>query len=167
MNSWRSPLAPLALLALLVPVLTLAKSPSGAGTSPRFTLPTRSGTVSLDSLRGHVVLVDFWTSWCEPCRQSFPWMKTMHDRYAAKGLAIVAVNLDKDRAAAEAFLLKFSAPFTIAFDPSGKTAEDFQVKAMPTSFLIGPTGKLLYSHAGFDPKKTGSLETLIQEACTP
>jgi cytochrome c biogenesis protein CcmG/thiol:disulfide interchange protein DsbE len=138
-----------------------------AVTAPRFSLPGRTGTVSLDSLRGRVVYVDFWASWCDPCRRSFPWLNALNERYSARGLTIVAVNLDKDRHAADAFLKKFPASFPVAFDPAGKTAEAYGVSAMPSSFLIGPTGTLLSSHSGFDPKKTGRIEDLIREACKP
>ncbi len=140
-------------------------TPSGERPAPSFTLPIHAGgTVSLDSLRGKVVLVDFWASWCGPCKMSFPWLRTMHERYSSKGLEIVAIDLDKSRDAADAFLEEIPAPFVVADDPSGKTAEAFKVKAMPSSFLISPRGEIIYSHAGFDPKKTGVLEALIREA---
>jgi thiol-disulfide isomerase/thioredoxin len=112
------------------------------------------------------VYVDFWASWCTPCRRSFPWLEALHEHYAAKGLVIVAIDLDKTRSDADEFLTKVPAPFTVAFDPAGETAEAFQVSAMPSSYVIGPTGAILYSHAGFDPKRTAAVETLIQEACT-
>jgi thiol-disulfide isomerase/thioredoxin len=152
-------------LALALP--SLAAAAAAKGPAPRFDLPARTGTVSLDSLRGRVVLLDFWASWCEPCKRSFPWMSGLHEQYGAKGLTIVAINLDKARDAADAFLTEHPVKFLIAFDPTGKTAEAYHVPAMPTSFLIGPTGTILYSHAGFDPKKTGELEKLIAEACHP
>jgi cytochrome c biogenesis protein CcmG, thiol:disulfide interchange protein DsbE len=135
--------------------------------APGFALPTRTGTVALDSLRGKVVLVDFWASWCEPCRRSFPWLASLHQRYSQHGLEIVAINLDKNRPAAEAFLRKFPAPFVVAFDPAGATAEAFRVSAMPSSYLIGPTGNILFSHEGFTPQDTSGIEARIKEACHP
>lgn len=138
---------------------------SGKRPAPAFTLPIHTGgTVSLDSLRGKVVFVDFWASWCGPCKMSFPWLRAMHERYASKGLEIVAIDLDKSRDAADAFLAKIPAPFLVADDPSGKTAEAFRVTAMPSSFLIAPTGEIIYSHAGFDPKRTDMIEGLIRDA---
>ena len=149
--------------------LTLWASAPAASPSPRlapsFTLPARAGTVSLDSLRGKVVLVDFWASWCAPCRGSFPWLSRMHDRYSANGFTVVAVNLDKDRAAADRFLEEFPAPFAVAFDSSGRTAEKYRVTVMPTSFLVARDGTILHTHSGFDPKKVAAVENLIQEAC--
>jgi len=138
-----------------------------ASPAPRFSLPTRESSVSLDSLQGKVVYVDFWASWCGPCRQSFPWMKSMYDRYASRGLVIVAINLDKDRGAAESFLQKYPAPFTIAFDPSGKTAKAYKVWGMPTSYIVSKTGAMVSAHAGFDPKRAAAVESEIAALLTP
>ena len=79
---------------------------------------------------------------------------------------LVAVNVDKERAAAEKFLVVNPASFTIAFDPAGKTAEAFHVSAMPSSYLIARDGRILFQHQGFDPKKTVDLETRIAEECS-
>ena len=136
-------------------------------TAPKFVLPGLHGEVSSDSLRGRIVLVDFWASWCAPCRRSFPWLASMQKQWGDKGLVIVAINLDKDRAAAERFLARYPATFPVAFDPAGKTAETFRVAAMPTSFVLGPDGEIRATHAGFDPAKTKELEAMIAEACRP
>jgi len=157
------------LLLVTAAIPVFAKSPSTAPEpkpAPQFSLPGRTGTVALESLRGQAVLVDFWASWCDPCRKSFPWLRALHEQYAGKGLTIVAINLDKDHDAAMAFLQKYPAPFVVAFDPAGKTAEAFHVSAMPSTYLVGPTGNILSTHVGFDPKKTDSLEKLIKEACS-
>jgi thiol-disulfide isomerase/thioredoxin len=152
-----------ALLLVSVPAVP-ARSPAVPATAPAFSLPGRHGTVSLAALAGKVVYVDFWASWCGPCRQSFPWMATMQTRYAAKGLTVVAINLDKDRNAAETFLVEHPAPFLVAYDPLGKTAEAFHVSTMPSSYLIGPTGAILRSMAGFDAAEAGAVEQAIREA---
>jgi thiol-disulfide isomerase/thioredoxin len=132
--------------------------------APAFRLPTASGVVALDSLRGKVVYLDFWASWCQPCKKSFPWMDRLQQRYAPQGLAVVAVDLDKSREAADAFLERFPPAFVVAFDSAGKTAEAYRVPAMPTSFLIGRDGRLLDSHAGFDPRRTAEMEKSIEAA---
>jgi thiol-disulfide isomerase/thioredoxin len=142
----------------------LAKTTKSAPVAPVFTLPGLQGEVTLGSLRGKAVLVDFWASWCGPCRQSFPWMNGLQKRYGDKGLAIVAVNLDKDRELASHFLAEVPAAFTVAFDPSGKTAESYRVKALPTTFLVSPDGKLLLTHTGFDAKHASEFEAQIAEA---
>lgn len=161
-------------ISLLVLVLILPSSPDFAeatrdnpATAPDFTLPTSStssGMLSLHDFRGKVVYVDFWASWCVPCRQSFPWMSSMSERYAAQGLVVVAVNLDKKRDSVDEFLQRFPATFAIALDPSGKTAEAFHVAAMPSSFIVSRTGRIVYTHAGFEPAKAQTIEDQIKEA---
>jgi cytochrome c biogenesis protein CcmG, thiol:disulfide interchange protein DsbE len=166
----------LALVPVLLVACLLSGGPAAAATSssregapaPAFSLPTRSGEqVSLESLKGKVVLVDFWASWCGPCQKSFPWLAQLHQRYADKGLVIVAVNLDKKREAAEVFLHANAAPFLVAFDPAGKTADAYKVAAMPSTYLIGRTGVLELTHVGYDPKKSAEIESLIQKECQP
>jgi thiol-disulfide isomerase/thioredoxin len=152
----------LALALFAAPVL--AKTPKSPADAPTFTLPGLKGDVTLESLRGKTVLVDFWASWCGPCRQSFPWMNELQRRYGARGLVIVAVNLDKDRVFANDFLSQLPATFTVAFDPAGATAASYKVKAMPTSFLVSPEGKLLVTHTGFDARHAPEFEAQIVEA---
>ena len=154
----------IAMVLALTAAPVLAKTTKPAPVAPAFTLPGLQGEVTLGSLRGKAVLVDFWASWCGPCRQSFPWMNGLQKRYGDKGLAIVAVNLDKDRELASHFLAEVPAAFTVAFDPSGKTAESYKVKAMPTTFLVSPDGKLLLTHTGFDAKHASEFEAQIAEA---
>jgi peroxiredoxin len=92
-------------------------------------------------------------------------MTALHQRLGSHGLTIVAINLDKDRKAAEKFLADHPAPFTVAFDPAGRTADAFHVSAMPTSFILGRSGEILHAQTGFDPAKTATLDTLLTEAC--
>ena len=154
----------IAMVLALTAAPVLAKTTKSAPVAPAFTLPGLQGEVTLGSLRGKAVLVDFWASWCGPCRQSFPWMNGLQKRYGDKGLAIVAVNLDKDRELASHFLAEMPAAFTVAFDPAGKTAESYRVKALPTTFLVSPDGKLLLTHTGFDAKHASEFEAQIAEA---
>ncbi len=131
--------------------------------APVFSLPTAAGdTVALDKLRGRVVYVDFWASWCGPCRRSFPWMNEMQQKYAANGLAIVGVNVDKRRPDAERFLQQTPATFTIVYDPAGKTPEAYAVKGMPSSYLIDGTGKVVAVESGFRDEQKAELEARIR-----
>src|SRR3954462_3047559 len=94
----------------------------------------------LDALKGKVVLLDFWASWCDPCRRSFPWMTEMQRRYGGSDLVGVAINLDHDRKLAEKFLAAVPAGFRVEFDPGATLATQFGVTAMPMSFLIDRKG---------------------------
>jgi peroxiredoxin len=93
-------------------------------------------------------------------------MKSIYERYSPRGFEIVAINLDKNREYADKFLQEFYPPFTVAFDPQGKSAEAFEVPTMPSSFLISRKGNIVYSHAGFDEKKVDLVENVIQEECS-
>jgi peroxiredoxin len=152
-----------ACIALLAGAATAAPAAKKPSLAPAFRLPATHGVATLDSLRGKVVLVDFWASWCAPCARSFPWMNALHDSLSGQGLAIVAISLDKERTDAEAFLAQQAPRFTVAFDPEGETAEAYRVAAMPTSFVIGRSGEILLTHAGFDPKKTSEVESAIRK----
>src|ERR1700677_3756860 len=93
-----------------------------------FTQAHAAPSLDLTSLRGRVVYLDFWASWCGPCRQSFPWMETMKSTYSAQGLEIVAVDLDTNRAEADKFLHRFRPTFDVRFDPKGDLAELYKVQ---------------------------------------
>lgn len=130
--------------------------------APPFTLPTDSGDVQLSDLHGKVVYLDFWATWCAPCRKSFPWFNEIMSRYKDRGLVIVAVNMDKDRADVEKFLKKYPANFTIAYDPEGDVATKYNVIGMPSSYLIGRDGEIALSHVGFREKDKSPLESAIK-----
>ncbi len=129
--------------------------------APDVLLPAGNVAHRLSDLRGKWVYVDFWASWCGPCRQSFPWMNEMQRKYGARGLQIVAINLDARRADADSFLAQHPANFALAFDSQGESARRFQVKAMPSSVLIGPDGKVLYLHRGFRLDDRAELEARL------
>jgi len=123
-------------------------------------------TFDISTYAGKVVIVDFWASWCVPCRRSFPWLNSMHQRYGDDGLVIVGVNLDQERAAAEEFLQEFPAEFNIHYDVSKELAKSYGVVAMPTSYLIGPDGEVRTTHYGFKVRKQDEYESAIVEALT-
>ena len=132
--------------------------------APQFDLQGMGGAVQLAKLTGKVVYVDFWASWCGPCRQSFPWMNEMQAKYGARGLQIVGVNVDAKSEDAKTFLATTPAKFTIAFDPKGATPRQYGIKGMPSSVLIGPDGKVLLEHSGFREADRAELEAKIQSA---
>ena len=119
---------------------------------------------ALQPVEGRVVWVDFWASWCVPCRRSFPWLNSMHRKYGSEGLQIIAVNLDKDRALADAFLMEVPAEFALRFDPAGALAKQYGVQAMPSSFLIDADGNMLATHAGFRTADAADYERAITDA---
>jgi thiol-disulfide isomerase/thioredoxin len=117
----------------------------------------------LKGLSGKVVLVDFWASWCAPCLRSFPWMNELQQRHGGQGLVIVAVNLDQERALADAFLKKSPAQFRVEYDAPGDIARQFGVEAMPTSFLVDRKGQVRIRHAGFRDAQRADRERQIEQ----
>jgi cytochrome c biogenesis protein CcmG/thiol:disulfide interchange protein DsbE len=120
-------------------------------------------TLNLNDHRGQVVLLDFWASWCVPCRRSFPWMSQMQEKYGEQGLVIIGVNMDASAEDAAAFLHEYPAQFTIVSDPDGDLARRFEVEAMPSSYIIGRDGAVVASHMGFQVKKTDEYEEQIRQ----
>jgi len=120
----------------------------------------------LADYRGKIVWLDFWASWCVPCRRSFPWLNQVLERYGDEGFIVVGVNVDKDPDLVREFLAETPADFPIIYDPTGKLATRFGVAGMPSSFLIGRDGQLITDHVGFKRHLTAEYEASIIDALT-
>ena len=147
------------LIAALLLALTLQAGRTFA-IEPGKSLPAL-GLAEVQSAPGQFVYIDYWASWCGPCRQSFPWMNALQAKLGPKGLKVVAVNVDVRRADADKFLVHTPAQFTVAYDPQGLSAKTLAIKTMPTSMLVSPEGKVLFVHSGFRTEETGQLEAKI------
>lgn len=117
----------------------------------------------LADYQGQWVYLDFWASWCTPCKASFPWMNEMQQRYADHGLRVIAVNVDTERRNAEKFLRKSPAEFDVVFDPKGSLATEYKLLGMPSSFLINPAGEVVFQHQGFRQRDKALLEAEIKQ----
>jgi cytochrome c biogenesis protein CcmG, thiol:disulfide interchange protein DsbE len=142
-------------------------------TVPTLSLPTATAsstapttTFAFDKPGSRIVYIDFWASWCGPCKQSFPWMNEMHDKYASRGLDIVAINVDTRRVDADRFLSQRPVKFTVTFDPKGDTPKQFAIPGMPSSYLIDGNGKVIFIHSGFRDSDRAMLENAIITALT-
>lgn len=131
--------------------------------APQFTLPTlqQDQPTELRQYVGKVVYLDFWASWCAPCRISFPLLDKLHEKLNAQGFEVVAVNLDEDKANAEKFLKTFPVGFTVLRDAKGEWADQFVVESMPTSFIIDKQGVVQNIHHGFASDDIKELEEKI------
>ena len=121
-----------------------------------------------DDLRGQVILLDFWASWCGPCKSSFPVMEELQKKYADRGLTIVAVSVDEKQENMQRFLKSACVSFTVVRDAQQKLVTAADVPTMPTSFLIDRSGTIRFVHAGFDREQTPKqcakeIEQLLQE----
>jgi len=106
-------------------------------------------SVNLADYRGQVVYLDFWASWCAPCRESFPFMNELQRELAGKGLQILAVSVDKTPEDARRFLARYPAQFTVALDAAAACPAAFQLQGMPSSYIIDKGGAVRAIHAGF------------------
>jgi cytochrome c biogenesis protein CcmG, thiol:disulfide interchange protein DsbE len=128
-----------------------------------FPLISNAAIPELAEYRGHVVWLDFWASWCGPCRQSFPFMQRMQQRFGDKGLIVVAVNLDHQRKDADRFLAGFSHDFAIRYDAAGTLPTSMNVKAMPTSILLDAAGNIVATHSGFKTTDENQYEAEVEQ----
>jgi len=119
---------------------------------------------NLEEYEGQVVVLDFWASWCVPCRRSFPWLNAMHAKYSSQGLVIVGVNLDNDPAAAAAFLKEYPADFQIHYDTDATLARQYNIQGMPSSVVIGRDGEIDETHIGFKVKRQNEYEAALVAA---
>src|SRR5436309_15010672 len=146
----------------------IASAVATGETPPQFALLDANGNlVSLEHLRGRVVYVDFWASWCGPCRRSFPWMNEMQRRYGSHGLSIVANNVDKNRADAPRFLTETPAEFTVVYDWPGAVPAVYAVKGMPSSYLIDAGGNVVVVEQGFRDGSAAAIEERIRALIAP
>jgi thiol-disulfide isomerase/thioredoxin len=124
----------------------------GASSSlaPSFALPSRSGDmVSLDKLKGQVIMLNFWASWCGPCRQEMPLLDQMHKRYSSLGFTLLGVNVEANTQDAEKWLTQTPVTFPVLFDKENKVSKLYDVNAMPSTVFIDRKGNVRYLHRGY------------------
>ncbi len=119
---------------------------------------------SMAQNKGKVVYLDFWASWCVPCRKSFPWMNSMQEKYQHQGLVVLSINLDAKLELAKQFLQTTPANFAIIYDTKGTLAKEFQLKGMPSSYLFNRQGNLVSTHWGFNDIKQQKYQQEIEQA---
>ncbi|WP_392339391.1 TlpA family protein disulfide reductase [Moritella marina] len=135
---------------------------NSAKLAPDFSLPgVDNSQINLADYRGKVVLVDFWASWCTPCIRSFPWMDEMVEKYGEQGFEIIAINMDQEAILAKKFLTRYPNKLTIAFDPQGVVAEQYEIMGLPNSFILNKQGEIVYKHVGFRLSELDKYEAEI------
>jgi len=151
------------LLLVVLLLLFASVSVSQAGDKAKPLDAVKAAIPDSISLDGKVVYVDFWASWCVPCRQSFPWMQHQYERFHKDGFEVIAVSVDTDHKSAMKFLDENKATFPIVFDSAGTLAKLYDLKAMPTSFIYDREGNLVTSHLGFVKQEADSLQLTISQ----
>jgi Thiol-disulfide isomerase and thioredoxins len=133
------------------------------GKAHDFTLKSNSGkNIRLADLRGQVVMLNFWASWCGPCRQEMPLLDELYSRYSGAGFTLLGVNVEADSEAANAVLKEIPVSFPIVYDTTSKVSEAYDVDAMPSSVMIDCDGNMTYLHRGYKPGDEKAYKTHIK-----
>jgi len=154
-------------VALLIALPALATTSSGS--APDFQLALRGGSapVSLSQFKGQVVMLNFWASWCGPCRQEMPILESIHRKYKPLGFTMLGVNVEPDAKAAEAFLAQTPVSFPIAYDPQSKVSKLYDVAGMPSTVIVDRKGAVRFIHRGYKPgdenEYLDQIRTLVRE----
>lgn len=124
---------------------------AGDTAAPNFTLPTKAGTpIQLSQYKGKVVMLNFWASWCGPCRKEMPLMDQIYKKYTAAGFVLLGVNVDTDSTDAQKFLTQVPVSFPIAYDRENKVAKMYDVASMPSTVFIDRKGRVRQLHRGYN-----------------
>src|SRR5580692_8414591 len=157
----------LGLMALTTVILATANA-AGDPPAPGFTLPARGGsTIDLSQFKGQVVMINFWASWCGPCRQEMPLLEGMYKKYQPLGFTLIGVNVEPDQKDAESFLKQTPVTFPVLFDAKSKVSGLYNVQGMPTTVFIDRKGKVRLVHESYKPGDENlyldQIRTLIRE----
>lgn len=159
------------LVTILASLAWLNPVAAGDSSTPAhdFTLPARDGSpVSLGTLRGQVVMINFWASWCGPCRQEFPILDQIHRRYRPLGLVMLGINVEPDPADAERFLARTPVSFPILYDRTNAVTKQYGVSGMPTTILVDRKGHVRWLHQAYRPgdesEYISQIRTMLREA---
>jgi thiol-disulfide isomerase/thioredoxin len=149
------------LLAALVSLPALAVAPQGP--APKFSLDSMAGKpISLDQYKGQVVMINFWASWCGPCRQEMPLLQQMYAKYKPMGFTMLGVNVEPDSKLAAGFLEKTPVTFPILFDVKSEVSKLYQVAGMPSTAIVDRKGNLRWVHKGYKPGDENEYQNQIR-----
>ena len=139
-------------IALVAVFASAALAASSSGPAPAFQLSGRGGkTIDLSQFKGQVVMINFWASWCGPCRQEMPLLEDIYKKYKPMGFTMLAVNVEPDTKAADAWLGKLAKPvtFPIAYDVDSKVSKLYKVETMPSTVIVDRKGNVRALHRGY------------------
>lgn len=152
---------------LLLMMSTLGHALDAGDSAPVVNLQMLKGTapsrerLSINDFKGKLVYVDFWASWCGPCRKSLPILNEIRNEHKDKGFEVLAINVDEQLKDALAFLKKYPVDYPILLDPQAASPKVFDVKGMPTAYLVDENGNIIYKHQGFRKKDKKKIEALV------
>jgi thiol-disulfide isomerase/thioredoxin len=154
------------LMACLVSLMcvSLAGAAAVKGPAPNFTLKSMSGkNLKLSEMAGNVVLINFWASWCGPCREEMPLLNALHKKYAPLGFAVLGVNVEEQLDGARGFLSNVPVDFPILLDNKNKVSKQYKVIAMPTTVVVDRDGNMRYLHEGYKPGDEKKYRQMVKK----
>jgi peroxiredoxin len=141
-----------------------ANSANIQGKAPNFTLKSNTGkNIKLSELRGQVILLNFWASWCGPCRQEMPLLEKLQQRYSALGFTVLGVNVEEDPSKAKSLLKDIPVSFPILFDTQNTVSKLYDVSAMPSTVMIDRDGNMRYLHKGYKPGDEAQYKKWVKQ----
>lgn len=159
-----SPIKIIMRLATIAGITALASLTNAADIAPDFTLKSNHGdNLRLSEHRGEVILLNFWASWCGPCRQEMPLLNAINERYSKLGFSVIGVSVDKDSSLADKLLKDIPVAFPVLYDNLSQVSATYDVSAMPTTVLIDRDGNMRYIHKGYKPGLEQTYEQQIRE----
>ncbi len=154
------------LMACLVSLMcvSLAGAAAVKGPAPNFTLKSMSGkNLKLSEMTGNVVLINFWASWCGPCREEMPLLNALHKKYAPLGFTVLGVNVEEQLDGARGFLSNVPVDFPILLDNKNKVSKQYKVIAMPTTVVVDRDGNMRYLHEGYKPGDEKKYRQMVKK----
>src|ERR1700761_387394 len=157
-----------AVAAALLLAVPASEAGSTSGPAPQFTLASRGGPkISLAQYKGQVVMLNFWASWCGPCRQEMPLLENIYKKYNKMGFTLIGVNVEPDSKAAEGFLSQTPVSFPVIYDKDSTVSKAYDVSGMPSTVIIDRKGNIRVLHRGYKPgdenEYLDSIRTLVRE----
>jgi len=166
MNKIISQSLPRLFMACLVSLMcvSLAGAAAVKGPAPNFTLKSMSGkNLKLSEMAGNVVLINFWASWCGPCREEMPLLNALHKKYAPLGFTVLGVNVEEQLDGARGFLSNVPVDFPILLDNTNKVSKQYKVVAMPTTVFVDRDGNMRYLHEGYKPGDEKKYRQMVKK----
>jgi thiol-disulfide isomerase/thioredoxin len=160
--------AALTIAMVLLAAVPASDAASGSGAAPQFSLDARGGSkISLAQYRGQVVMLNFWASWCGPCRQEMPLLESIYKKYNKMGFTLIGVNVEPDSKAAEGFLKQTPVSFPVIYDKDSTVSKAYDVSGMPSTVIIDRKGNIRVLHRGYKPgdenEYLDSIRALVRE----